>query len=173
MATSTPGSSDAVWGYPVLLGCGLGIALCAISTAPEMISITSGLLIGVRSLGGSIGLAIYNAIFTGKFSANLGTKIAGAVLPLGLPASSLPAFIGALASSDTAALADIPGVTPQIIGAGVGGLFEAFSIGFRYVWIAAGCFTVVAAISAIFLVDPVKEFNMRIDAPAEKEEDLY
>jgi len=43
-------------------------------------------------------------------------------------------------------LADIPGVTPQIIGAGVGGLFEAFSIGFRYVWIAAGCFTVVAAI---------------------------
>ncbi|KAG4444107.1 hypothetical protein IFR05_000460 [Cadophora sp. M221] len=179
MVTTTPGSSDAVWGYPVLLGCGLGIALCAIitaaqlSTPPGMISITSGLLIGVRSLGGSIGLAIYNAIFTGKFSANLGTKIAGAVLPLGLPASSLPAFIGALASSDTAALGDIPGVTPEIIGAGVGGLFEAFSIGFRYVWVAAGCFTVVAAISAIFLVDPVKEFNMHIDAPAEKEEDLY
>lgn len=31
----------------------------------------------------------------------------------------------------------------------------------------------IAAISAIFLVDPVKEFNMHIDAPAEKEEDLY
>lgn len=87
-----------------------------------------------------------NAIFTGKFSANLGHKIAGAVLPLGLPATSLPAFIGALASSDNAALAGIPGVTPQIIGAGVGGLFEAFSIGFRYVWVAAGCFTVIAAI---------------------------
>jgi hypothetical protein len=27
--------------------------------------------------------------------------------------------------------------------------------------------------AAIFLVDPVKEFNMHIDAPAEKEEDLY
>ncbi|KAK0129671.1 hypothetical protein ONS96_000234 [Cadophora gregata f. sp. sojae] len=197
MATSTPGSSDAVWGYPVLLGAGLGIALCAIitaaqlSTPPEMISITSGLLIGVRSLGGSIGLAIYNAIFTGKFSGNLGSKIAGAVLPLGLPPSSLPDFIGALAHSDTASLPGIPGVTPEIIGAGVGGLFEAFSIGFRYVWVAAGCFTVVAAIgksllssflpmwnltvfkAAIFLVDPVKEFNMRIDAPAEKEEDLY
>ena len=26
---------------------------------------------------------------------------------------------------------------------------------------------------SIFLVDPVKEFNMHIDAPAEKEEELY
>ncbi len=64
MATATPGSSDPVWGYPVFLGIGLGIALCALltvaqlSTPPELISITSGLMIGVRSLGGSIGLAI-------------------------------------------------------------------------------------------------------------------
>jgi hypothetical protein len=26
---------------------------------------------------------------------------------------------------------------------------------------------------AVFLVDPVKEFNMHIDAPAEKEEDIF
>jgi len=26
---------------------------------------------------------------------------------------------------------------------------------------------------AIFLVDPTKEFNMHIDGPAEKEDDLY
>jgi hypothetical protein len=26
---------------------------------------------------------------------------------------------------------------------------------------------------AVFLVDPIKEFNMQIDAPAEKEEDLF
>jgi MFS family permease len=64
MATATPGSSNAVWGYPVLLGIGLGMCLCTLvtvaqlSTPPEMIAITSGLMICMRSLGGTVGLAI-------------------------------------------------------------------------------------------------------------------
>ncbi|KAI9048965.1 hypothetical protein LZ554_006814 [Drepanopeziza brunnea f. sp. 'monogermtubi'] len=179
MATATPGSSDAVWAYPIFLGIGLGICLCALltvaqlSTPPELISIASGLMIGVRSLGGSIGLAVYNAIFSGRLSANMGPRIAAAVMPLGLPESSLPAFIGDLAASNTTALQAVPGVTGEIIGAGVGGLFEAYSLGFRYVWVAAGCFTVVAAIAALFLVDPAHEFNMHIDAPAERHAELY
>lgn len=67
MATTSPSSSNPVWGYPVFLGIGLGTCLCALvtvaqlSTPPELISITSGLMIGVRSLGGSIGLAICKA----------------------------------------------------------------------------------------------------------------
>ena len=67
-------------------------------------------------------------------------------MPLGLPASSLTAFIGDLANQNTTALVTVPGVTPQIIGAGVGGLYEAYSLGFRFVWVAAGCFTVIAAV---------------------------
>jgi hypothetical protein len=86
------------------------------------------------------------AIFSEKLTANLGTKISEAVLPLGLPVSSLTAFIGDLADQNTTALVTVPGVTPKIIGAGVGGLYEAYSIGFRFVWIAAGCFTVIAAV---------------------------
>jgi len=64
MATATPASSNPVWGYPVFLGIGLGTALCALVTAAqlstplELISITSGLMISMRSLGGSVGLAI-------------------------------------------------------------------------------------------------------------------
>ena len=66
MATATPSatSSRNVWGYPVFLGLGLGICLCALvtvaqlSTPRELIAITSGLMIGMRSLGGSVGLAI-------------------------------------------------------------------------------------------------------------------
>lgn len=64
MATATPGSSTAVWAYPVFLGMGLGICLCALvtvaqlSTTPELIAIASGLTISVRSFGGSVGLAV-------------------------------------------------------------------------------------------------------------------
>ena len=39
----------------------------------------------------------------------------------------------------------------------------------RILWLTNRFFSV----AAIFLIDPKKEFNMHIDAPAEKEEDLY
>jgi hypothetical protein len=175
LATAGPTSSKPYWFYAVILGAGVGACLSALvtvaqlTTPKELISITSGLLIAMRSFGGSIGLAICtlfssllymhvqellltlnssldNAIFTNKLTNNLGKKIAAAVLPLGLPASSLPAFITDLANSDSTDLVTIPGVTGEIIGAGVGALKEAYTIAFRYVWIAAGCFTVVAAI---------------------------
>jgi len=71
MATATPGSSNAVWGYPVFLGIALGICLCTLvtvaqlSTPKELIATTSGLMIGVRSLGGSVGLAICEFLCVG------------------------------------------------------------------------------------------------------------
>ncbi|CAK7242067.1 MAG: hypothetical protein STHCBS139747_003544 [Sporothrix thermara] len=148
MATATPSatSSRNVWGYPVFLGMGLGTCLCALvtvaqlSTPRELIAITSGLMLGMRSLGGSVGLAIW-------------ANIAAAVLPLGLPETSLGDLITALADQDNAALAGVPGISNEIIGAAVGALKSTYT--------------------AIFLVDQKKEFNNHIDAPAEKVEDLY
>ncbi len=64
MATSNLQSNTLVWGYPVLLGFALGMTLTTLvtaaqlSTPPELISIASGLIIGIRSLGGTIGIAI-------------------------------------------------------------------------------------------------------------------
>ena len=152
MAGATVGSHSAVWGYPVFLGIGLGWSLTLLVTAaqlsapPDLIAVTSGLLLGVRSLGGSIGVGVYTAIFTFKLSSHLGSDIAAAVLPLGFSPRYLEAFIGALAGDDEAALAHIPGVTPQIIGAGVGALKHAYLISLRGVWIAACVFSFVTAI---------------------------
>lgn len=64
MASSTKDSSKAVWGYPVLLGWGLGMCLillvtvAQLSTPPELIATASGLIISVRSLGGTVGIAV-------------------------------------------------------------------------------------------------------------------
>ncbi len=67
-------------------------------------------------------------------------------MPLGLPESSLGDFITDLANNNVTALGEVKGVTGQIIGAGIGALFDAYALAFRYVWIAAGCFTVAAVI---------------------------
>lgn len=64
MTSVTTGSSVAAWIYPVILGLGFGmsltclVAIAQLSTPPALIAITSGLVISIRSLGASVGLAI-------------------------------------------------------------------------------------------------------------------
>ena len=64
MSTSNRNTSMPVWGYPVLFGWAIGMALIALvtvaqlSTPPGLISIGTGLIISVRSLGGTVGVAI-------------------------------------------------------------------------------------------------------------------
>ncbi|KAK0609584.1 hypothetical protein B0T17DRAFT_621628 [Bombardia bombarda] len=159
--------------YNVVGAGAVSAYIAQLSTPPELIAITSGLIIGVRSLGGSVGLAIYNALFT-KAVGKLGDNIAAAVIPLGLPFQSAGPFIGALAGhADGAVLFHIPGVTPQIVGAGVAALKDTFMTGFKHVWITAAAFSAFAALLSVFLKDPRSEFNMHIDRPVEKDEELY
>ncbi|KEF60632.1 uncharacterized protein A1O9_02193 [Exophiala aquamarina CBS 119918] len=179
MSTAKVGSSAAVWGYTVFFGSGLGILLNTLMTAaqlgtpPDLIASASGLMISTRSVGGSIALAIYNAIFTHTLSSNLNSRVPAAVLPLGLPPSSIGLFIGAMTSGQTDGLTQIPGVTSEVIGTGGNAVLQSFVIAFRYVWITGASFSFVAMIAAWFLLDTKKEFNTHIDAPAETEQALY
>jgi hypothetical protein len=185
---------NAYWGFAVILGAGIGIILPAImvvaqlSTPPDLISTASALVIAARGVGGTVGLAINNAIFNSTVATEIPKRIAAAVIPLGLPPSSIGQLIGALTSQNTAALAKVPGASPQIIGAAAGALTSAYNVGFRNAWIAACCFCVVAIIgksplfyfqsivlpgllinktASLFFYDPRSEFNAHIDAPAE------
>ncbi|KAK5049568.1 hypothetical protein LTR84_004497 [Exophiala bonariae] len=152
MATLGLGSAKAAWGYPVFFGAGLAICITVLLTAaqlsapPELIAITSGLMISVRSLGGAVGLAIYTAAFNSKLSETAGKKIANAVLPLGLPSSSLSLLILDILTGNIGGLPDIPGISPQIIQAGVLAFQQAFAESIRAVWITAACFTAAALV---------------------------
>ncbi|KAK0628354.1 hypothetical protein B0T17DRAFT_652233 [Bombardia bombarda] len=148
-------TNTALWGYHVLLGAGLGMTLtmlvivAQISTPPELISIASGLIISICSLRGTVRLAIYNALFNSAME-RLGDSIANAVIAEGLDPSFVSPFITAQAGHNYTAILNIPNITKDIIDAGG-----------------------VALILSMFLFDPQKEFNMRIDAPVEKEDELY
>jgi hypothetical protein len=209
MATIGLDDVGATWGYPVLMGIGLGwsltylVAAAQLSAPAHLIAITSGILLSIRSLGASIALgickwirnshhvtpintALDNAIFNSTLNEKLGSGIAAAVLPLGLPPTSLEAFIGALAGqAPPAQIAAIPGVTPQIIGAGVAALKNAFLHSFKWVYVAAAVISAVSAIGELthsrdprwhilsvlvascFLVNPAKDLNNHVDAPLE------
>ncbi|KAI0177758.1 major facilitator superfamily domain-containing protein [Pestalotiopsis sp. NC0098] len=176
MATAGPASGRAVWFFPVLMGTALGMTLTSLitaaqlSTPPDLIAVASGLVISVRSLGGTVALAIFNALFLDETS-HLGENIASAAVAAGLPSSDVGQFVATLSTQNDTALASIPGATPQVIAAGGEALSATYLAAFRHVWIAAACFVAVAAIVATFLFDPKQEFNMRIDAPIEKPAD--
>ncbi|KAJ4125245.1 hypothetical protein NW754_013531 [Fusarium falciforme] len=139
-----------------------------LSTPPDLISTSSALVITCRAIGGTVGLAVCNAIFTSAMGTEVPHKIAAAVLPLGLPSSSLGLLVEALITQDYAALAKIPGVTTTITDAASGALVSAYGVAFRNCWIASACFCVPALIASTMYRDPKAEFTSHIDAPAEE-----
>lgn len=144
------GTSKEIWGLAVILGWGLGTVLTSLVTAaqfgtpPELISLSVGALLCVRTFGASISLPINNAIFNSQIQKHLGPGIAAAVLPLGLSPDVLGRFIEALSANNQAALAGIPGVTPEIIQAGVHALQAAYVSSFRIMWIMPLVLSVLA-----------------------------
>jgi hypothetical protein len=156
MACTTKDTSTAVWGLPVLMGFGLGMTLITLITAAqlsipvELVSVATGLIISIRSLGGTIGIAIYNSVFIAAMK-RLPDNVASAAIAAGLPTSSLYQFVGDIAGHNTTDLLTVPGVTPEIIGAGAGALLDTYAIGFRNIWLTALAFCVLAGICKLII----------------------
>jgi hypothetical protein len=141
------------WGYILFYGSGLGLALVTFFTAaqfatpPELIATTTGICTGVRSLGGSVGLAIINAIFASTLTSNLAPKVTNAVAPLGLEGANIGTLIGALTSGNIALAEKIPGISPEIIAAAGLAVKQAYVMSFRNVFICGAAFMAVGIIS--------------------------
>ncbi|OQV07483.1 hypothetical protein CLAIMM_11910 [Cladophialophora immunda] len=163
------------WIFSLILGISAAWMLPSImvaaqmSTPPDLISETSGLLNAARAVGSTVGLAINNAIFNSALFDNAPTKVAAAALPLGLPETSLPALIAGLIARDQNALIQIPGITLDIINAASMGLLKAYNIAFRDAWILSGTLCFLAVVVSCFLFEPENEFTSHIDAPVEKD----
>ncbi|KAF7548044.1 hypothetical protein G7Z17_g7323 [Cylindrodendrum hubeiense] len=131
MATSDEGTDINTWGYPVLLGSALGMTLITLvtvaqlSTPPNLISIASGLIISMRSLGGTIGIAIYNAVFRTEVS-RLAENISDAVMKAGLPTESVGKLVENMLHHNETGIEQIPGVKPDIIESGFHALTERY-----------------------------------------------
>ncbi|KPI43889.1 putative MFS-type transporter [Cyphellophora attinorum] len=172
MATVNESTSQAkFWGYMVFCGLGLGFCITTLVTAaqfatpPELIAVTSGLMLSMRSVGASAGAAVMNAIFANGLSQCLLPRVAAAVVPLGLQQDLVGPLLVALTAGDLSKAAALPGVTNEIISAAATAMKQSYGIGFRYVFVCAAAFSAVALIASIFLRNPRAEFTPTIDAP--------
>lgn len=103
------------FGGPVILI----LAGVQLAVPHKLIGTSSALTTSVRALAGTVFIAIYSTTLNNRLATNLPKQIAPAVLQLGLPATSLGAFIGALGAGNPAALEKIPGITQAIIDTGL------------------------------------------------------
>ncbi|KAF5257234.1 hypothetical protein FOXYS1_12253 [Fusarium oxysporum] len=168
------GSSAVLWVASATIGFGLGSVVTPLTTAaqfsapPELITISTGALLCLRTLGGGIILPVINSVFNSQMRKNVPTNIAERVLPLGLDPEQLGGFIAALNAHNQTEIAAIPGVTPHIIEAGVEGLKTALVSSFRMLWITPLVISALALFVCWFIIDPTEEFTMHVDAPIDE-----
>jgi hypothetical protein len=173
LATIQPGDSLNAMVFAGLAGIGFGAPLILVitgvqlSTPHHLIATATAVTTSSRAVAATVFTAIYAAALGSRLDDDIASYTAKAALSAGLPVSSLHAFVEALASSDTAALSKIPGVTPTIIALGVAALKQAFADALRVVYIIAAPFGALACIACLFLGDLRETMNYRVDAPIE------
>jgi MFS family permease len=118
---------------------------------PEDIGIAVGMVSGMRLTFGSIATAMYSSILSNK-SATLRVKlIPAAALAAGLPNSSIPSLMQAIANGTSAALASVPDINSQIeIAVGLAQK-TAFSGAVRLVFLVSVAFGGIGIIATFFL----------------------
>ena len=173
LATIQPDDNFNQLAFAAVAGFGFGspliliIAGTQLSTPHRLIATATAVTTTFRAIGATVFTAIYAATLTSGLTTKIPNYVSEAVIQAGLPASSIPAFIGALTSNDQDVLAAVPGVTPPIIGAGVLALRQAYADSLRLIYIIAAPFGAVAIVMCFFLGDMRKMMTYRVDAPVE------
>jgi len=106
-----------------------------------------------RAAFAAIMTAVFVAILSSKVPIGIEKKLIPALLKAGLPASSLPAFMKALASGDASQFANVPGFTAQLAEVMQVALSDAYSYAYQYVYYALLAIGSLAVILGFFLKD--------------------
>lgn len=139
-------------------------ATVAIMVTPDTsIATCVALSLAIRTVGGSIGYAIYYNVFINKLTKNLPLFVGQWAVEAGLPLESAEAFVGAYLTMPEA-LAEVPGVTAEVLEAAVIGTRWAFSESLKFVWLASIPFGVCTIIACFFLGNTKKYMTNRVAA---------
>lgn len=156
MSKITPSTTATTYScLGLLAGAGNGfiivnvVVAAQLVTPRDMIAMTTGLILAIRGVGIAFGTAIISAAMNNTLKSHLGPKVASAVATLGYPSSELGTLISTLALGNPDLLAQIPGVTPAIIGAATGALQNTYALAFRYSWLISLSFTAISCIGKL------------------------
>ncbi|KAL8280719.1 hypothetical protein RQP46_006723 [Phenoliferia psychrophenolica] len=169
LSTCTPSSGKLAIGIAALAGVGFSTPLALFNATAQLavpkrlLGLATGQFIAARAFGASVGAVIFVTILQTKAKVLLPTGVVAAALKAGLPAASLPAFVGGLLTGNATLLAEAKGTTPAILAAAGAAVKEAFgwyaSIPFCAIAVAMCCYLDSAAIK--------RQMNWVVDNPVE------
>lgn len=121
------------------------------------LGVAIGLLGTIRSVGGSVGNAIFNTVFQDRFTAYVGGEVVPVALEHGLSASDLPKVIPGVIEYNLGnphALDGISGITPVVASALRVAVRTAYGRAFRIVFLSTLAPTIVGLICGCLVEDP-------------------
>lgn len=173
-ATIQPGQSLNTLFFAAVSGFGFGailsqvVACVQISAPHSLLATATSVAVVFRAVGSSMFTSVYSAAATNRLNVYIPSYVGKAAASAGLPVTSIPAFVKALASNQPEKLQAIPGVSPLIIANGVHALQQAYADGVRVVFIIAVPFGALSCILCFFLGDLRKIMSYHVDAPVEE-----
>lgn len=151
-----------LWGLLVLAGLGIGgivvpASIITMIVCPDdLIATVAALTLSIRVIGGSVGYSIYYNIFVNKFVPNAQEYIGGALTAAGVTSEeTIVAAIEYTSDALPTYIAQLPGIAGnetlynEVIRAGQ----VAYSMSYKYVYLASIAFGVVSIVCALFLGD--------------------
>lgn len=106
----------------------------------------------------------YGTTLRGRLATNIPKYLVPAIVDAGLPESSVPAFLTALQAGTATAFAQVPGISTEIIEAGILGNKYAYIYSFRTVYLISLIFSVLGGIAALFTPNAEKNLNTGVAA---------
>lgn len=174
MTTIQPGQNASSLVFAAFGGFGTAAVLAQAITGVQLVSqhshlaTATALAVVARAISSTTFTSIYTAVVNRKLSSYISSYIATAAAKAGLPAAYIPAFVQALVAQQTGQLGSIPGVSPEIIQAGVRALQQAYADAIRNVFIIAAPFVLVATVLCCWLGDLRSIMSWHVEAPVEE-----
>lgn len=174
LATIEPGQSFNQLAFAALAGFGFGAPIVLIISGVQLnvphhlFATATAVINSARAVGATVFTSIYGAALTKNLGDKIPRYLAQAAAKAGLPETSIPDFVGALASGNIAGLSDIPGVNQGVIAAGGAALKQAYADSLHTVFIIGAPFGAVAVILCFFLSSYKKMMSYRVEAPVEE-----
>ncbi|KAJ4290204.1 hypothetical protein N0V90_010419 [Kalmusia sp. IMI 367209] len=147
----------------------LSIAFIQFGVPQVELGISGGLAGVSRFAGGAIAISVYTTILTNVQSAHAASFIPAAATAAGLPISSVADLLAALPLGADA-LAQVPGITSEIIAAASAALTQSYVVGLRTTALSSLSFGVCAIIACFFCNDIGHKMDKKIEVFLENDE---
>lgn len=117
-----------------------------------------------RAIGGAFGSAVLNAIINGRLTSSYASAVGNAAVQAGLPQSSVPALLAALAAGT---LSGVQGATPAVWSAASEESKWQYAKAYQLAWASAIPFVVLALVAVAFLRGVKELMTEKVEATVE------